>query len=106
VDLADTGAFAVKPSIRLNENREAVRAAVERRHMTNPRVFGSVLRGEDRDDSDLDILVDPSPDTSLLDLCGLENDLEAVLGVRVEVLTPKCLSRYFRDRVVAEAQPV
>ena len=96
----------VKPSIRLYENREAIRAAVERRRAANPRVFGSVLRGEDREDSDLDILADPSPDTSLLDLCGLENDLEALLGVRVEVLTPGCLSRHFRDRVVAEAQPV
>ena len=52
----------MRPSIRLNENREAVRTAVERRRMTNPRVFGSVLRGEDREDSDLDLLVeDPQP---------------------------------------------
>ena len=96
----------MRPSIRLDENREAIRAAVERRRMANPRIFGSVLRGEDRDDSDLDILVDPSPDTSLLDLCGLENDLEALLGVRVDVRTPERLSRRFRDRVVAEARPV
>jgi len=74
--------------------------------MTNPRVFGSVLRGEDREDSDLDILVDALPGASLFDLCGLEIDLEALLGVRVEVVTPKSLSKYFRDRVVAESQPV
>jgi predicted nucleotidyltransferase len=96
----------MKPSVRLDENREAIRAAVERRRMANPRVFGSVLRGEDREDSDLDILVDAPPGTSLLALCGLENDLEALLGVRVEVLTPGFLSKHFRDRVIAEAQPV
>ena len=96
----------MRPSIRLDENREAIRAAVERRRMTNPRVFGSVLRGEDREDSDLDILVDALPGASLFDLCGLEIDLEALLGVRVEVVTPKSLSKYFRDRVVAESQPV
>ena len=96
----------MRPSIRLNENREAIRAAVERRRMANPRVFGSVLRGEDREDSDLDILVDATPGASLLDLCGLENDLETLLGIRVDVLTPGCLSRYFRDRVMTEAMPV
>ena len=96
----------MRPSIRLDEKREAVRAAVGRRRMANPRVFGSVLRGEDREDSDLDLLVDALPGASLLDLCGLENDLEALLGVRVEVMTPLFLSKRFRDRVVAEAQPV
>ena len=98
--------WGVKPSVRLDENREAIRAAVERRRMTNPRVFGSVLRGEDKEDSDLDILVDALPGASLLDLCGLEIDLEALLGVRVEVLTSRSLSKHFRDRVVAEAQPI
>ena len=96
----------MRPSVRLNENREAIRQAVERRRMANPRVFGSVLRGEDREDSDLDILVDALPGATLLDLCGLEYDLETLLGVRVEVLTPECLSVKFRDHVVAEAKPV
>ena len=96
----------MRPSIRLNENREAIRAAVERRRAANPRVFGSVLRGDDREDSDLDILVDALPDTSLFDLCGLENDLEDLLGIRVDVRTPGDLPKKWRDRVVAEAKPI
>ena len=96
----------MKPSVRLNENRVAIRAAAERRRMVNPRVFGSALRGEDREDSDLDILVDAPEGTTLIDICGLENDLEDLLGVRVDVRTPECLSKRFRDRVVAEAQPI
>ena len=98
--------FDVKPSVRLDENREAVRAAVERRRAANPRVFGSVLRGEDREDSDLDILVDSLPDTSSFDLGGLQDDLEGMLGVRVDVRTPGDLPRKWRDFVVAEARPV
>ena len=96
----------MRPSIRLDEKREAVRAAVERRRAANPRVFGSALRGEDREGSDLDILVDAPPGTSLLALCGLENDLEDLLGVSVQVLTPGDLPGKWRDRVVAEAKPI
>jgi len=98
--------FDVRPSIQLNENREAIRAAAERNRTANPRVFGSVLRGEDREDSDLDILVDALPGTSLFDLGGLQEDLEALLGIRVDVRTPGDLPAKWRDRVVAEAQPV
>ena len=96
----------MKPSIRLDENREAIRAAAERNRTANPRVFGSVLRGEDREDSDIDILVDALPDASLLDICGLQIDLEDMLGVRVDVRTPGDLPKKWRDHVVAEAQPV
>ena len=61
----------MQPSVWLNENREAIRAAAERNRTANPRAFGSVLRGEDREDSDIDILVDALPDTSIFDLGGL-----------------------------------
>ena len=100
------GRFGVKPSIRLGENREAIRAAVLRRRAANPRVFGSALRGEDREGSDFDILVDAPPGTSLLALCGLENDLADLLGVPVQVLTPGDLPVKWRDRVVAAARPI
>ena len=96
----------MRPSIRLDENREAIRAAVERRRTVNPRIFGSTLRGEDREDSDIDILVDALPGTSIFALGGLEDDLEILLGVPVHVLTPDDLPRKWRDRVLAEAQPV
>jgi predicted nucleotidyltransferase len=96
----------MKPSAALDTNREAIRAAVSRRRAANPRVFGSVLRGEDSEDSDLDILVDALPGATLLDLGGLLMDLEQILGVRVDLLTPNELPHQIRDRVVAEAMPI
>lgn len=96
----------MKPSIALAQNREAVRAALRGFRLVNPRVFGSVLHGTDHQDSDLDILIDPLPGATLLDIGGLQVALEELLGVRVEVLTPEDLPARFRDRVVAEAQPI
>ena len=72
----------------------------------NPRVFGSVLHGTDRDGSDLDLLVDALPGATLLDLGGLQDDLESLLGIQVDLLTPGDLSPKFRAKVLAEAQPV
>ena len=72
----------------------------------NPRVFGSVLHGTDHEESDLDVLVDALPGATLLDLGDLEADLVQALGTRVEVLTPQDLPHKFRERVLAEAQPV
>jgi hypothetical protein len=74
--------------------------------MANPRVFGSVLHGDDEDGSDLDLLVDPAAKTSLLDLAGLQVEIEARIGVKVDLLTPKCLPLKFRQSVLEEAQPV
>ena len=71
-----------------------------------PRVFGSVLHGTDHEESDLDVLVDALPGATLLDLGDLEADLVQALGTRVEVLTPQDLPHKFRERVLAEAQPV
>ena len=86
--------------------RSAVREAVNRFRTANPRVFGSVLHGTDRDGSDLDLLVDSLPGATLLDLDGLQYDLELLLGVHVDLLTPGDLPPKFRARVLAEAQPV
>ncbi|WP_331253397.1 nucleotidyltransferase family protein [Paraburkholderia sacchari] len=72
----------------------------------NPRVFGSVARGDDEDGSDLDILVDPTPETSLLDIGIIQDALVQLLGVVVDVLTPKALPESFRAAVIAEAKPV
>jgi hypothetical protein len=83
-----------------------VREAVNRFRTANPRVFGSVLHGTDRDGSDLDLLVDALPGATLLDLGGLQDDLESLLGVPVDLLTPGDLPPKFRAKVLAEAQPV
>lgn len=96
----------MKPSEALNLNREAIRQVVTSNRALNARVFGSVLYGEDTDESDLDLLVDPTPDTSLLDLAKIQNHLQKLLGISVDVLTPKALPDSFRDKVLAEAKLV
>ncbi len=96
----------MKPSEALSVHRAAIRSIVESRHARNPRVFGSVLRGDDTEGSDLDLLVDPMPETSLFDLNAISNALERLLGVPVDVLTPNALPPKFRDQVLTEAKPV
>jgi hypothetical protein len=96
----------MKPSAVLARSRERIRALVIEHGVSNPRVFGSVLRSEDVDGSDLDILVDPTPHTSLLDIAKLQMRLESELGIHVDVLTPKALPLSFRNQVIAHAQPV
>ena len=96
----------MKPSISFELKRHAIRRIADRFHVSNPRVFGSVLHGNDTDDSDVDLLVDPLPETTLFDLGGLKGELEDLLGVPVDVLTPNGLPDKFRAAVLAEAQPV
>jgi predicted nucleotidyltransferase len=96
----------MKPSEALNAHREEIRRIVLNNRTHNPRVFGSVLNGEDTEGSDLDLLVDPTPDTSLMDIARIQHTLQGLLGVAVDVLTPKALPENFRERVLAEAQPV
>lgn len=96
----------MKPSVALEANRPAVRQIALRFNTANPRVFGSVLHGVDRDGSDLDLLVDPLPGVTLFDLGGLQIELEDMLGVQVDLLTPGDLSAKFRDLVLSEAVAV
>jgi hypothetical protein len=96
----------MRPSELLPQNRDAIRRLVLRFGMANPRVFGSVLKGEDAEGSDLDLLVDPSPDTSLLDIAKLKIEIESTTGMKVDLLTPKFLPLAFRERVLSEAVPV
>lgn len=96
----------MKPSVALQTNRELIRSVVERYRARNPRVFGSVLHGEDTEGSDLDLLVEPTLGTTLFDLGAIQAELEERLGVAVDVLTPKGLPVKFRDAVLKEALPV
>jgi predicted nucleotidyltransferase len=96
----------MKPSIALSNNRAVIRALVNAHGLRNPRVFGSVTRSEDTEASDLDILVDPLPNTSLLDLAKLQMSLEKKLGIHVDVLTPNALPESFRNQVLNNAIPV
>lgn len=94
----------MRPSLALEMNRSAVLEATRRFRAANPRIFGSIARGADREGSDLDLLVDALPGTTLFDLGGLQDELESLLGIHVDVLTPADLPAKFRAQVLAEAQ--
>lgn len=96
----------IRPSIALERQRAAVRELPGRFRAANLRVFGSVLRGTDVEGSDLDLLVDALPGATLFDLGGLQIELESLLGIRVDLLTPADLPPRFRARVLAESKPV
>lgn len=96
----------MRPSQALRQHREAICLAAARYRVVNPRVFGSALHGNDREGSDLDLLVDPLPGTTLFDLGGLQDELQELLGVSVDVLTLKDLPVNFRDTVAQEARPI
>lgn len=96
----------MKPSIALQSHREKVKNIALSHHVKNVRVFGSVLHGNDTDDSDLDLLVDPTPDTTLMDIGAIRFELRNLLGVQVDVLTPMALPAKFRNRVIEEAIPI
>ena len=65
-----------------------------------------MLHGEDQVGSDLDILIDPTPDTTLFDIGAIRHELLQLLGVPVDVLTPNALPDSFRAKVINEARPV
>ena len=96
----------MRPSVALNLKRAAVREAASRFRAANPRIFGSVVHGTDHDGSDLDLLVDALPGATLFDLGGLQDELESLLGIRVDLLTLDDLPPKLRARVLSEAQPV
>jgi len=87
----------------LRSRRQEILSMAALHGASNVRVFGSVLRGDDRPDSDIDLLVEVDPGRSLLDIIGLEQDLGELLGRRVEVLTVGGLSPYLEQRILAEA---
>lgn len=87
-------------------HRAAVRRVVQEHRARNVRVFGSVLHGCDGEDSDLDLLIDPTPETTLFDIGAIRLELRQLLGVPVDVLTPDALPEKFRAEVLAEARPV
>lgn len=93
----------MKPSEALHAHRADIRRVVEQSRVRNPRVFGSVLHGDDSNNSDLDLLVDALPGATLLDLGAVQFELEQLLGVPVDVLTPDDLPAVFRDQVLKEA---
>ena len=90
----------------LEEKREEIRRIAAMHGARNVRVFGSVARGQARQDSDLDLLVDAGPETSSWFPAGLVLDLEEILGCKVEVVTEKGLNPYLKESVLQEALPL
>ena len=96
----------MRPSLILDAHRSAVRAIALSHRVRDIRVFGSVLHGDDIEGSDIDLLVEPTSDTTLMDIAAIQVELERLLGVGVDVLTPNGLPDKFRNRVLSEALPV
>ncbi len=87
----------------LNQYRDTIQTIAARHGASNIRVFGSFARGEAREDSDLDLLVDMESDRSLLDTIGFIQDLQEALGRKVDVVTERALHRLLRGRILEEA---
>lgn len=96
----------MKPSNALRVHRDTIRSVVESHRARNARIFGSAAHGEDADGSDLDILIDPTTQMTLLDIGAIRHELNQLLGVPVDVLTPKSLPDSFRAKILREAVPV
>jgi uncharacterized protein len=96
----------MRPSEALNNHLTDIISVVESHHACNPRVFGSVIHGLDTDQSDLDILVDPTSETTLFDIGAIRYKLNQLLQVPVDVLTPNALPDKFRAAVLMQAQPI
>jgi len=96
----------MRPSIALQTHRDAILEIALRHRVKNVRVFGSALHGDDTEDSDLDLLVDPTPETTLMDIAKIQVETARLLNITVDVLTPRALPDKFRDQVIKEAQPV
>ncbi len=87
----------------LNQKNKEVQKIARQHGARNLRVFGSVARGEAGEDSDLDLLVEMEPGRNLLDLVAIKQDLEELLGCKVDVVTEAAVSPYLRERVLNEA---
>ncbi len=96
----------MRPSEALALHRAQIREIALRHRVSGVRVFGSVLRGDDVAGSDLDLLVDPTPATTLMDIGAIRFELKKLLGLEVDVLTPNGLPAKFREQVLREAVAV
>jgi predicted nucleotidyltransferase len=97
----------MKPSEAVDKHRIEIRRIVEKNEAKNPRVFGSAIHGDDTEESDLDLLVDPiRGETTFMSLVNIEMEVSALIGIKVDVQTPLALSARFRNEVLQEAVPL
>ena len=96
----------MRPSEILSLHRDRILAIASAHGASNVRVFGSAALRRDCDGSDLDLLVDLPPGSSLLDITGLQLDIEEALGVKVDLCTEAELHPRLKVRILAEARPL
>jgi uncharacterized protein len=96
----------MRPSKAIELHRSRIREIAAAHHVRGVRVFGSALRDDDVEGSDLDLLVDPTPETTMLDIGAIRVELKQLMGIDIDVLTPQALPEKFRAKVLSEAQPV
>lgn len=96
----------MRPSEALSLHRSRIREIALSRRVTGVRVFGSALHGDDTADGDLDLLVEPTAQTTLMDIGAIRFELKQLLGMEVDVLTPNSLPASFRAQVLREAVAV
>jgi predicted nucleotidyltransferase len=87
----------------VQQQKAVILAIANQYHAVNIRVFGSVVRGEEREDSDIDLLVDFLPGSTLLDQVGLIEELSTILGRKVDIVSERSLNKYLRQRILQEA---
>lgn len=97
----------MKPSELLDRNRKAIRDIVAAHRGLNPRLFGSVVHGNDTDESDLDILVDRANGMTIFDIGAIRFEIRQLLGnIKLDVVTPDALPNKWRNKVLSEAKPI
>ena len=96
----------MRPSIALQQHRDEIRRIALSHRVTNVRVFGSALHGDDTESSDLDLLVEPTSETTLMDIARIQVEVAKLLSLKVDVLTPNALPDKFRAQVLTEAVAV
>ncbi len=96
----------MRPSEALALHRTRIREIALSHRVSDVRVFGSTLHGDDVSGSDLDLLVEPTPQTTMMDIGAIRFELKNLLGLEVDVLTPNGLPVRFREQVLREARPV
>ena len=96
----------MRPSLALDAHREEIRRIVTENRGLNPRVFGSTLRHEDTETSDLDLLIDPADGMTLFDMAAIAAAVEELTQAKVDVRTSADLPAKFRSKVIAEAKPL
>lgn len=96
----------MRPSEALALHRNRIREIALSHRVGDVRVFGSAIRGDDVAGSDLDLLVEPTPQTTLMDIGAIRFELKNLLGMEVDVLTPNSLPEKFRDQVLRDAVPL